>query len=133
MSAVLSTLRHNGGALGVGRGQQSQQNCQIYSELFNEPLTTGQYAQQCQPDFDLSRVITNVVNHLKIKSNSSELSSNRPSANIKHPCGVCKKSINKNQKAIFCSTCLNWIHRKSNGISVKEYEDLVSEDENIPW
>ena len=61
------------------------------------------------------------------------MSSNRPSANIKHPCGVCKKSVNKNQKAIFCSTCLNWIHGKCNGISVKEYEDLVNEDENIPW
>ena len=101
--------------------------------MFNEPLTIAYSAQQYQPDFDLSRRITKVVNLLKNKSNSSEVSSNRPSANIKHPCGVCKKSVNKNQKAIFCSTCLNWIHEKCNGISVKEYEDLVNEDENIPW
>ena len=107
MSAVLSTLGHKGGASGASRGQQSQQNRQIYSELFNESLTTGHSAQQYQPDFDLSRVITNVVNLLKNKSNSSELSSNRPSADIKHLCSVCKKSVNKNQKAIFCSTCLN--------------------------
>ena len=116
-----------------GQRATTPANRQIYSELFNEPLTTGHSAQQYQPDIDLSRVITKVVNLLKNKSNSSEVSSNRPNANIKHPCGVCKKSVNKNQKAIFCSACLNWIHRKCNGISVKEYEDLVNEDENIPW
>ena len=130
---MLSTLGHNGDALGASRGRQPQQNCQTYSELFNEPLMTGHSAQQYQPDFDLSRVTTNVVDLLKNKSNSSEMSSNRPSTNIKHPCGVCKKSVSKNQKAIFCSTCLNWIHRKCNGMSVKEYEDLVNKDENLPW
>ena len=46
---------------------------------------------------------------------------------------VFTKSVNKNQKAIFCFTCLNWIHRKCNGITIKEYEDLVSKDENISW
>ena len=105
MSTVLSTLGQIGGALGAGRGQQPQQNHQIYSELFNEPLTTGHSAQQYQPDFDLSRVITNAGNLLKNNSNSSELSFNRSSANIKHSCDVCKKSVNKNQKAILCSTC----------------------------
>ena len=108
-----------------GRVQQPQQNCQMYSELFNEPLSTGHSAQQYQPDFDLSRGITNVVNLLKNKSNSSELSSNRPSANIKHPCGVRKKSVNKNQKAIFCSTCLNWIHRKCNLVNEVEIKQMI--------
>ena len=65
MSTVLSTLDHNGGALGAGRGRQPQQNRQIYFNLFNESLTTGHSAQQYEPDFDLSRVITNVVNLLK--------------------------------------------------------------------
>ena len=32
-----------------------------------------------------------------------------------------------------CNTCLKWIDRKCNGISVKEYEALVNEPDEIPW
>ena len=46
---------------------------------------------------------------------------------------ICFKNVNKNQKAIKCNTCLKWIHRKCNGISVKEYEALVNEPDEIPW
>ena len=41
--------------------------------------------------------------------------------------------MNKNQKAIFCTFCLNWIHRKCNGTSNKEYDLLVLEDDSTPW
>ena len=41
--------------------------------------------------------------------------------------------MNKNQKAIFCTVCLNWIHRKCNGTSNKEYDLLVLEDDSTPW
>ena len=41
--------------------------------------------------------------------------------------------MNKNQKVIFCTVCLNWIHRKCNGTSNKEYDSLVLEDDSTPW
>ena len=31
------------------------------------------------------------------------------------------------------ASCLNWIHRKCNGTTLKEYNKLEAEDENIPW
>ena len=57
----------------------------------------------------------------------------KPRHNIKDPCGICFKSVNKKQKATKCNTCLKWIHRKCNGISVKKYEALVNELDEIPW
>ena len=41
--------------------------------------------------------------------------------------------MNRNQKAIYCTVCLNWIHRKCNGTSNKEYDELVLEDDSTPW
>ena len=51
----------------------------------------------------------------------------------KHPCGVCQKSDNANQKAIFCNNCSLWYHRKCNGTSIKEYEMILNENDDIPW
>ena len=79
-------------------------------------------------DFDLSDIIKRAINIAKQKQSVSI----KP-CNIKDPCGICFKSVNKNQKAIKCNTCLKWIHRKCNGISVQEYEALVNEPDEIPW
>ena len=80
-------------------------------------------------------VIVNAVNTAKIKSISSSNCGpkSRSVPKFKNPCGICKKSVNDNQKAIFCITCLSWIHRKCNGTTLKEYNKLEAEDENIPW
>ena len=80
-------------------------------------------------DFDLSDIIKRPINIAKQRKQSVPI---KP-RNIKDPCGICFKSVNKNQRAIKCSTCLKWIHRKCNGISVKEYEALVNQPDEIPW
>ena len=85
-------------------------------------------------DFDLFNVIVNAVNTVKTRPVITSLSSkNTKIPNIKNPCGICRKSVNKNQKAIFCNACFKWIHRKCNGISLTEYDTLVLEDDDIPW
>ena len=45
---------------------------------------------------------------------------------------ICQKSVNKNQHAIYCSL-FRWLHRNCNGTSLKEYEYLTEEDDDIPW
>ena len=45
----------------------------------------------------------------------------------------CSKEVRKNQKAIFCDSCKNWVHAKCNGTSDREYEDLVQENDDVLW
>ena len=107
--------------------QQSQQNHQIFSVNLSDD---NPHFTKTKYDFDL---IKNAVDIIKARS---DLNYNIPATakrNIKYPSGICHKSLNKNQKAIECSTCLNWIHRKCSGLSLKEYECLVQEDDNVPW
>ena len=61
-----------------------------------------------------------------------QFASSKPYRNIKYPCGVCAKRVNRNQKAIYCDS-LKQYHRKCNGISLEEYEALVDEPDDLPW
>ena len=84
-------------------------------------------------DFDLSDVIKNAIGQLKNSPNSRLNRPRSTSAKMpkyKHPCGICQKSVNKNQKAICYSLCSNWVHRKCNGTSLKECYLLVVEDDS---
>ena len=62
-------------------------------------------------------------------------------ANHPYPCGICYKNVNKNQKAIECTNCKQWIHIKCNGTSVEEYNTMIdtnlllseAEIERIVW
>ena len=49
------------------------------------------------------------------------------------PCGLCKKGVTKNQKAIFCDACDHWVHANCNGVKDKEYCELKEQDDDIPW
>ena len=111
---------------------QSQQNKQIYSELFSDN-DENLHSKKIEYDFDLPKVIKNAVNIIKEKSNPYSSLFQTKKSNIKNPCGICQKSVNKNQHAIYCTICLRWIHRKCNGTSLKEYEYLTEEDDDIPW
>ena len=51
----------------------------------------------------------------------------------KFPCSMCDKNCNKNQPAIFCTSCLNWVHRKCNGTTKTEYEKLSQEPDDLPF
>ena len=83
-------------------------------------------------DFYLPKVIQNAVNIIKEKSDPYFSLFQTKKSNIKNPCGICQKSVNKNQHAIYCTVCLRWTHRKCNGTSVKEYEYLTEEYDDIP-
>ena len=52
---------------------------------------------------------------------------------LKFPCGICKKGVRKNQKAIFCDACDHWVHANCNGVKDKEYCELQEQDDDIPW
>ena len=134
MSTVFSKLNSHDDNIVSNNQQQSQQNHQIYSELFSVNLSDDNpQSTKTKYDFDLPIVTKNAVDIIKARS---DLNCNIPATekrNIKYPCGICHKSVNKNQKAIECFTCFNWIHRKCNGLSLKEYECLVQEDDNVPW
>ena len=137
MTTVLSTLKHTE-ISGLGRNTQqsnSKQNQHIYSEIFisgNESSLIS--SDNLEYDFDLSDVIKNAVTLLKekpyLRTNSLKKTA---SCNLKYPCEIYHKSVNKNQKAIFCTVCLNWINRKCNGTSNKEHDLLVLEDDSTPW
>ena len=51
----------------------------------------------------------------------------------KFPCAMCDKNCNRNQQAIFCTSCSNWVHRKCNGTTKTEYERLSQEPEDLPF
>ena len=46
---------------------------------------------------------------------------------------MCDKNCNNNQKAIFSTSCSNWVHRKCNGITKTEYDRLSQEPEDLPF
>lgn len=48
---------------------------------------------------------------------------------IKFPCGICSKSVNKNQRANCCDSCQSWIHIKCNNLDSKTYELLKASEE----
>ena len=44
-----------------------------------------------------------------------------------------RKSVNKNQKSIYCDNCGLWIHKSCEGLTDREFQKLVEEDDDIPW
>ena len=127
MSTVFSTLslNHNYGTEDFHANHQ--ENHQIYSSIFRDAANSPYHKDL---DFDLSDVISKALNSLKGNYQSKSCSKQ---ANIRNPCGICCKSVNKNQHGIFCTTCLKWYHRKCNGTSLKDYESLRNEGDDIPW
>ena len=55
----------------------------------------------------------------------------KPRSCIKYPCGICSKSVKKNQKAIQCDSCDLWVHTACNGVSDTNYENLKTDPD--PW
>ena len=69
-----------------------------------------------------------------LKSGAVSIRTKKRKRKATFPCGVCRKNVNINHRAIQCDQCNNnWIHIKCNGITSKEYESLKKEDQNIPW
>ena len=114
MSNVFSTLslNHNYGTEDFHANHH--ENHQIDSSIFKDAANPSYHKDL---DFDLLDVISKAVNSLKGNYQSKSCSKQ---ANIRNPCGICCKSVNKNQHGIFCATCLKWYHRKCNGTSLKD-------------
>ena len=51
----------------------------------------------------------------------------------KFRCSICDKNCNKNQDAIYCTSCSQWVHRKYNCTSKTEYEKLSDEPDDAPF
>ena len=66
---------------------------------------------------DLSDIINNAVTSLKLQSDKK----NKPKRKYKFPCGICEKSVNKNQKSIYCDNCGLWIHKSCEGLTDGEF------------
>ena len=49
---------------------------------------------------------------------------------INFPCGICCKSVNRNQKAIQCDICKFWVHIKCNGLNANDYTSLQNSEDD---
>ena len=97
----------------------------VHSKLQEAPKITT------LPDdsLDLFDIVTNVAT----KSNSQIVYKKaKPKRKFKFPCGICDKSVNKNQKSIYCNNCDLWVHKSCEGLTDGEFQKLVEEDEHIP-
>ena len=50
---------------------------------------------------------------------------------ISYPCSVCCKNVLSD--AVFCDHCNQWVHKKCNYLSEKEFQDLIDDDETKPF
>ena len=130
MSIVLSTLNYSNDGHAVNHDRRSLGSSHTYSEIFLDNAPSSDKPL----DFSLFNGIVNALNTVKTRPvTASWPSKNINIRNFKNPYENCLKSVNKNQKAIFCNACFKWIHRKRNGTSLTEYETLVLKDDDIPW
>ena len=83
----------------------------------------------CLP-LDVSDIINNAVANFKLNSDSNHTKHKRK---FKFPCGICEKSVNKNQKSMHCDSCNFWIHKSCEGLTEDEFQRLVEEDDDIPF
>ena len=49
---------------------------------------------------------------------------------VKHPCGICQKSVGVKHKAICCDICNRWIHTACNNLDRKTYSKLQESNKN---
>ena len=94
MSTILATLGYCSNKVGSDHRQQLQRGNHFYSEIFHENLLMSS-DRGC--DFDLFNVIVNAVKAINNTSKYTFISSDsKAKLNIKFPCGICYKSVNKN-------------------------------------
>ena len=62
------------------------------------------------------------IDYLIESIKASKTNCSNQSSAIKFPCGLCTREVKHNDKAIFCTSCLSWVHIKCNGITIDEYK-----------
>ena len=100
------------------------------SEVTSEAKNQNICPEPDQLDNDLTDIIKTVITKLKTSDGSHSTQKKRYA---KFPCSMCDKNCNKDQQAIFCTSCLNWVHRKCNGTTKTEYERLSQEPDDLPF
>ena len=89
MPAIHSVLNHSDNTLGNHQQQDSQTYSELFPEIDNAP-SNSEY------DFHLYNLIVNAVDYLKNQPEiTKDSSKTRSRHNIKHPCGICHKSVKK--------------------------------------
>ena len=53
-----------------------------------------------------------------------------PTKNWKHPCVICNKSVNNNQKSLHCDLCEKWCHRSCDGMDEATYDEYDKKNKN---
>ena len=100
----------------------------VYSKLCESEVTSEAKNQNISPEPDqLDNDLTDII-----KTNDG-CHSTQKKRYAKFPCSMCDKNCNKNQQAIFCTSCLNWVHQKFNGTTQTEYERLSQEPDDLPF
>ena len=72
------------------------------------------------------------IDHLIESIKASKINCNNHSSSIKFSCGLCNYEVKHNDKAIFCTSCLLWIHIKCNGITIDEYKFRLIRNRDNP-
>ena len=62
------------------------------------------------------------IDYLIESIKASKTNCSNQSFAIKFPCRLCTHKVKHNDKAIFCTSCLSWVHIKCNGITIDEYK-----------
>ena len=101
---------------------------ELYPETSQESVCTP---IQSKLDVDLVDTIKFAV--AKLKNINEEQGHSKRKRFAKYPCSICEKNCSDNQEAIYCTCCLNWVHRKCNGTSKTEYVKLTNEPDGDPF
>ena len=113
MTTVFPTRNHSDDAgLAVDDQQQTRQNRQIYSEIFSDEnidLSVSESLPNTDVDFDFGKILKCAVNNMTEGTHLRHISNIQ--FNLKYPCSICCKNVNKNQKAIFCFICQKWVQK----------------------
>ena len=85
---------------------------------------------------------TNQASEIAYKNNVERISGSillgtelNPKNNLKFPCVICNKNVQKNQNAITCDHCDKWCHRKCDAMSPETYDYYVNNQDNpeVTW
>ena len=78
----------------------------------DQPCTSFEPNVQARGQFDADLIDKIKLAIAKLKATIKE---HCPCKNrfAKFPCSICDKNCNKNQDAIYCTSCSQWVHRKA--------------------
>ena len=98
----------------------------------DQPCTSFEPNVQACDQFDADLIDKIKLPIAKLKATIKEHCP-RKNRFAKFPCSICDKNCNKNQDAIYCTSCSQWVHKKCNCTSKGEYKKLSDEPDDVPF